>query len=284
MHSVLEILRKTTDFLASKGVDNPRYNSEVIIGHALTLKRMQLYMQFERLLTESELEKIRPLVRRRSLREPLAYVVGETEFYDLKLKTDKRALIPRPETEELVEHILGSISDKSAPLCILDLGTGSACIALALAAKLPNASVTAVDASDAALSLASENAATTGLAARLTFLKSDWFAQVPPAPLFDIIVSNPPYLTAQESAEALPEVRQHEPQQALVASDEGFADLRKIIAGAPSHLQPGGLLAMETGIAQHQALLPLMKSAGFAEPRSLRDLSGRDRFVSARLA
>ncbi len=284
MHSVLEIIRKTTDFLASKGVDNARFNSEVIIGHALGLKRMQLYMQFERFLTEPELEKVRPLVRRRSLREPLAYVVGDTDFFGLKIRCDRRALIPRPETEELVEHVLSQVADKAAPLCILDLGTGTGCIALALATALPNATVHAVDASADALALAAENAASLALAARVTFHNSDWYAQLEAGLRFDLIVSNPPYLTEQESAEAMPEVRQHEPRSALVAPEAGTADLRRIISGAATFLQPGGLLALETGIAQHAALLALMQSAGFADARSLQDLSKRDRFLSGRLA
>lgn len=284
MHSVLEIIRKTTDFLASKGVDNARFNSEVIIGHALGLKRMQLYMQFERFLTEPELERVRPLVRRRSLREPLAYVVGDTDFYGLRIKCDRRALIPRPETEELVEHVLSQLPDKAAPLCILDLGTGTGCIALALATALPNATVHAVDASADALALAAENATALGLAARVHFHKSDWYAQLDAGLRFEVIVSNPPYLTEQESAEAMPEVRQHEPRSALVAPEAGMADLRRIISGAGSFLQPGGLLAMETGIAQHEALLAVLQSAGFADARSLKDLSKRDRFLSGHLA
>lgn len=281
MHSLLDIVRKSTAFLATKGVDNARFNAEVIIGHALGLKRMQLYVQFERLLSEAELEKIRPLVRRRSLREPLSYVVGETEFHGLRIACDRRALIPRPETEELVEHVVMAQADKAAPLSILDLGTGTGCIALALASLLPAATVIAVDSSEEALALASENVAALGLASRISLVRSDWYAALPEAATFNLIISNPPYLTAAETDEAMPEVREHEPHSALTARDEGLSDLRVIIAGALARLVPGGMLAMETGIAQHAVLTTELLAAGFTAVRSLPDLSGRDRFVLA---
>jgi release factor glutamine methyltransferase len=172
MITVLEVVQKTTDFLAAKGVESARLNAELLIGHALGLKRMQLYLQFERVLIETELEKIRPLVKRRSQREPLQYIVGDTEWSGVKLKVDKRALIPRPETELLVELVVERL--KSPPARILDLGTGSGAIALALAKHFENAAVTAVDASDDALALAAENAAALGCSDRVNFLKSNW--------------------------------------------------------------------------------------------------------------
>src|SRR5882724_8426033 len=141
MLTVLEIIKKTTDFFAAKGIESPRLNAELLIGHALGLPRMQLYLQFERLLTEAELEKIRPLVRRRGLREPLQYVTGEMEFHGLKLKVDRRALIPRPETELLVASVIAVCA--TPPARVLDLGTGSGAIALALAKEFPTALVTA---------------------------------------------------------------------------------------------------------------------------------------------
>ncbi len=282
MLSVLEIIKKTTDFFAAKGIESARFNAETIVGHALGLKRMQLYLQFERLLSEAELDKIRPLVKRRSMREPLAYVLGEAEFHGLKLKVDRRALIPRPETEELVEMAVKAYAEATAPTRILDLGTGSGCIALALAAAFPLARVTAVDASEDALSLATENAASTGLAERTRMLRSDWFSLLPEGESFDLIVSNPPYLTAAETAETLPEVRAHEPASALTAADDGLADLRKIVEGAPRFLTSGGRLFIETGIAQHARLLEMMAAVGFTEIVSKKDLSDRDRFVAGR--
>ncbi|MGC4074427.1 MAG: peptide chain release factor N(5)-glutamine methyltransferase [Nibricoccus sp.] len=286
MLSVLEIIKKTTDFFTSKGVESPRLNAELLIGHALGLKRMQLYLQFERLLAEPELEKIRPLVRRRAQREPLQYIMGETEWSGMKLKTDKRALIPRPETELLVEFVVKAVKTSSVPPArILDLGTGTGALALALATEFPDAKVVAVDASDEALALAKENAVALGLGERVTFLKSDWFSAMPEpkdeTERFALIVSNPPYLTEAEVAEAEPEVREFEPVSALIAADAGAADLRKIIAGAPPFLAEGGVLALETGIAQHADLLAACATAGFARSESRQDLTQRDRFVLA---
>ena len=280
MHTVLDILQKTTDFFSGKGVESARLNAELIVGHALGLKRMQLYLQFERLLTEPELERIRPLVRRRGQREPLAYVLGTAEFCGLTLKADRRALVPRPETERLVELLQERCVPP--PTRVLDLGTGSGCIALALASAWPGAEVVAVDASEEALALARENGESTGLAARVRWLKSDWFSGLPVDARFDLIVSNPPYLTAEETAAAEPEVRTYEPASALTAAEAGMADLRKIIAGAPRFLAPGGWLAMETGIAQHAALLADLARAGLHDGESVKDLADRDRFVVAR--
>ena len=279
MPTVLEIIKKTTDFFAAKGIESARLNAELLIGHALGLKRMQLYLQFERALSEAELEKIRPLVRRRGQREPLQYILGEIEFHGLKLKVDRRALIPRPETELLDELAVAGCA--MPPAQALDLGTGSGAIALALAKIFPEAVVTAVDVSDDALALARENAAATGLAERVTLVRSNWFGQLAAAARFELIVANPPYLSAEETAQASPEVREHEPVAALTAAEDGLADLRAIIAGAPRHLAPGGLLALETGIAQHADLLPLARAAGFTRVESRPDLTGRDRFVLA---
>ena len=286
MLSLLEIITKTTDFFASKGVESPRLNAEQVVGHALGLKRMQLYIQFERLLTEAELEKIRPLVKRRAQREPLQHIVGTVEWGGLTLKSDKRALVPRPETEELLELVLER--GKPAPDApagfprVLDLGTGTGALALALAKAWPSARVTAVDASDDALALARENASLVGLSDRVSFLKSDWFSALPADAVFDVIVSNPPYLTDAEVAEAEPEVRVHDPLSALVAPDAGLADLKKIIAGAASRLVAGGLLALETGVKQHAALLAALAEVGLREGESRLDLRGRERFVFAR--
>jgi release factor glutamine methyltransferase len=279
MLTVLEIIKKTTDFLATKGIESPRLNAELLVGHALARKRMQLYLEFERPLAEADLEKIRPLIRRRAAHEPIQYITGETEFYGLKLKVDRRALIPRPETEQLVERV-AAVMAATAPRRILDLGTGSGAIALALAHAFPEAMVTAVDRSEAALALARENAAGLGLSGRVDFLVSDWFAQVAPEP-FDLVVSNPPYLSSEETSQTAPEVRGFEPVEALTAADNGVADLARIIVEGPGHLQPGGLLALETGIAQHPRLIDLANRAGFSRVESHQDLTGRDRFVFA---
>lgn len=274
MITVLEVVRKSTEFLAGKGIESARLNAELLVGHALGLKRMQLYLQFERPLTEAELESIRPLIRRRAQHEPLQYIIGETEFHGLKLKVDRRALIPRPETEQLVALVIAKVS----PARILDLGTGTGAIALALARAFPAAEVVAVDRSADALALAEENAARTEMTGRVRWLASDWFSAVPPG-AFDLIVSNPPYLTAEETAAAAEEVKGYEPTSALTSAGEGAADLLAIIARAPDFLTRPGLLALETGVAQHPRLLAALGAAGFARSESHRDLAGRDRFV-----
>jgi release factor glutamine methyltransferase len=276
MLTVLEIIKRTAEFLSGKGVESARLNAELLIGHALGRKRMQLYLEFERPLTEPELEKIRPLVRRRAQREPLQYIVGETEFFGLKLKVDRRALIPRPETEYLVELVVAACA--TAPGRILDLGTGSGALALALAKTFPDAKVVATDFSQEALALARENAESSGLAERVTWLESNWFAAVP-SERFDLIVSNPPYLSSEETAQTSPEVRGFEPVHALTGKDDGAGDLLKIISEAPRFLAPAGLLALETGIGQHAHLLASLGNAGFTRCESKRDLTGRDRYV-----
>ncbi len=279
MLTVLEVIKKTTEFFAAKGIESPRLNAEQLVGHALRLQRMQLYLQFERSLTDAELEVIRPLVRRRGAREPMQYIIGETDFFELKLKVDRRALIPRPETELLLELV--TARQIIPPDTILDLGTGSGAIALGLARHFPTSAVTAVDLSEEALALARENATAAGLAERVTLVRSNWFADVSPALRFDLIVANPPYLSAEETAEAAPEVKAHEPAAALTAAEGGLADLRAILAGAPRFLTAGGWLALETGITQHAELARLAAAAGFKRTESLPDLTGRDRFLFA---
>ena len=279
MLTVLEIIKRTTEFFDKRGVESARLNAELVIGHALALKRMQLYLQFERPLAEAELEKIRPLVKRRGNREPLQYILGEAEFCGLKLKVDRRALIPRPETEYMVELITGSLA--APPARVLDLGTGTGALALALAAKYPQAVVTAVDKSADALALAGENVAALAMAERVTLLASDWFSAVPVGEKFQLIVANPPYLTEAEVKEAEPEVRDHEPVSALVAGAEGCADLELILRQARTFLADGGLLACETGIAQHARLKDVASQAGYGRIESRRDLTGRDRYLLA---
>jgi len=280
MQTVLEIIKKTTEFLEKRGVENPRLNAELLIGHGLGLKRMQLYIQFERPLAEAELEKIRPLVKRRANREPLQYVIGTTEFSGLTLKVDRRALIPRPETENLVEMLKTRFAG-APPRRVLDLGTGTGAIVLALAVAWPEALATAVDLHGEALALAGENAAAAGVAARVRFIRSDWFGALPAGEKFDLIAANPPYLSDEETAAAQPEVRDFEPESALSAGPDSAAEIVRIMRGAREWLAPAGLLAIETGIAQHARLLALAAECGYAPAESRRDLTGRDRYVLA---
>ncbi len=280
MLTVLEIIRRTTEFLATRGVESPRLSAEHLVGHALGLGRMRLYLEFERPLTEPELARIRPLVKRRSLREPLQHILGEVDFGGLRLKVDRRALIPRPETELLVEIAVGWAAEHPPVVRVADLGTGSGAIALGLAERLPGAAVVAIDREQAALDLARENASAVPAGARVDLMLSDWFEALPAAP-FDLIVSNPPYLAESEMTEVAPEVKEFEPRSALVAGEDGLGDLRRIISGAGGHLRRGGLLALETGPSQHAALMEAATAAGYTKVESRRDLAGRDRFILA---
>jgi release factor glutamine methyltransferase len=218
-------------------------------------------------------------VKRRSQREPLQYILGDTDFFHLRLKIDRRALIPRPETEGLCELITQRLS--APPAAILDLGTGSGAIALGLAAFYSSAMVTALDVSDEALALARENAEALGLSGRVKFLHSDWFAALAPGVPFDLVVANPPYLSVREASSTLTEVREHEPPMALASGAGGTEALLHIIAEAPRFLTAAGLLALETGIDQHAVLRERAGEAGFARIESLRDLSDRDRYLLA---
>jgi len=280
MLTVLDIIQKTTGFFETRGVEHARLDAELLVGRVLALPRMQLYMQFERPLTEPELEQLRPLVRRRGQHEPLAYILGEVEFFHLRLKVDRRALIPRPETEHLCELITQRLA-AAPPAAILDLGTGCGAIALGLAAFYADALVTAVDVSADALALAGENAGLLGLAGRTRLLRSDWFAALEPGVRFDLIVANPPYLSDQETAAAPPEVREHEPRVALSSGVDGLDALNRIIAEAPRFLAEHGLLALETGVDQQGALAARAAAAGLPRVELLRDLSGRDRYLLA---
>jgi release factor glutamine methyltransferase len=278
--TVLEIIKRTTEFLATKGVASPRLNAELLLGHVIGRRRMQLYLEFERPLTAAELDQLRPLVRRRGQQEPLQYVLGEAEFRGLRLKVDRRALIPRPETELLVELVHTWAGTQAPVLRALDLGTGSGAIAVALATLWPGAAVVAAERCPEALTLARENFAALGLEGRIQPVAATWFDGVPTGP-YDAIVSNPPYLTAAEVAATAPEVREHEPRAALEAPEEGLADLRAILEAAPGYLRPGGLLALETGCDHRAALCARLQAAGFQSVAAHQDLTGRDRFILA---
>jgi release factor glutamine methyltransferase len=280
MLALLEVIKRTADFFRKAGIETPRLDAELILADVLGLTRMELYQHFERPLTEVELDRVRPLVKRRSKREPLQHILGWVDFYDLRIKVDRRALIPRPETEELVDLL--ARRPGPAPGSILDLGAGSGALTLALARAFPEAKLVGVERSAAALELARENARTNGMEGRVRFLAGDWFGPLEEEVRFDLIVSNPPYLTEEEWETAQPEVRDFEPREALVASDGGCADLERILAEAPRWLTAGGLLALETGVDQHVRLGRAALAAGLVEIESKRDLSGRDRYVWAR--
>lgn len=282
MNSLLDLLKKSTEFLAKKGIGNARLQSELIFAGTLGCRRLDLYLQFERPLTQAQTDVLRERIVRRARREPVQYIVGETDFRTLTLKCDSRALIPRPETEELVGYALEKLA-AGTPARVLDLGTGTGAIALAVAAERPETHVVAADISADALALARENFTLNfekkGVPADVEFLRSNWFENI--TGTFDAIISNPPYLTDAEWESAEPEVREREPRNALVAENDGLADLEKILRGARERLAPGGFVALETGIAHHACLEEIARNCGFAETKSIADLSDRPRFFFA---
>ncbi|MDP0501591.1 MAG: peptide chain release factor N(5)-glutamine methyltransferase [Verrucomicrobiota bacterium JB022] len=278
MQTLLEVLQKTEAFFAKAGLERPKLEAQQLFAHILDCRRLDLFLRHDEPMTEEQLERLRPMVKRRAQREPLQYIIGHVEFYGLRLKVDARALIPRPETEELVDLLVSRYGD-TPPSRVVDLGTGTGAIALALAQAWPQAQVLAIDASRDALTLAQENAKALGLD-RVGFRLGSWLE--PLRGPVDLIVSNPPYLTEEEMQTAAPEVVDHEPGSALVSGADGLDDLRVILAGAAQRLNSGGLLALETGIDQHATLQKLATAAGLTDFESRPDLSGRDRFVFAR--
>ena len=262
---LLEVLRGTERYLADRGVENPRLNAEHLLAHALGLKRMELYLQFDRPLTESERAPLRDLVKRRGAREPLQHVLGTAEFHGRTFACDKRALVPRPETEQLVELALEIAKDKPAAT-ILDIGTGSGVIALTIALELPSATLHATDLSPDALALAAENAARHALTDRIVFHQADLLP--PDDARFDLIIANLPYIPAEEIASLSPEVR-HDPASALDGGADGLDLIRRLIETAPDRLAPGGALLLEIGLGQADAVNTLLSA------RKFRDISVR---------
>lgn len=273
MQSVLEILNKCEAFFAKKGVPNAKLDAQILLAKAMKCKRLDLFLRFEDPVTESVLSEFREDVRRRARREPLQHILGSVDFFGLKLKCDARALIPRSETEELCE-ILSARFPKDSSLRILDLGTGSGAIILALKSAFKNSECHACDKSAEALGLAKENAALCGL--DVNFFESDWFENA--SGTFELIVSNPPYLTESEIEEAQIEVKNFDPPSALLSPDRGLQDLKKIVELAPKFLREGGTLALECGLGQAR-ILQSEFSGNWENSEVLKDLSGRERFL-----
>jgi release factor glutamine methyltransferase len=274
--TVAEVLRRATEYLKAKGVPSPRVDAEHLLAKALDLSRLELYTQYDRPLDEDELATARELVERRGRREPLAYVLGEWGFRRLTLAVDPRALIPRPETEIVLERCLALLEGLDAPV-VLEVGTGSGAIALAIADEHPGARVCAVDVSGDALALSGENAERTGLSGRVSFLRHDLERGLPGGP-YDLVVSNPPYVDPEDLETLEPEVREWEPREALV----GRGATEAIARGAHAVLRPGGWLVLEVADGSAPPVSALLASLGFADVRQTSDLAGRDRVVEGR--
>jgi len=273
--TVGEILRRSAEDLAEAGSERPRLDAERLVGHAVGLDRVGLYMQLDRPLSPSELERAQGLVARRGTREPLQYVLGEWGFRRLTLRVDGRALIPRPETEVVVERCLAAIAGLDAPR-VLDVGTGTGAIALAIADEHAGARVTGIDVSEEALALAGENAARTGNEVEL--LRHDLFAGLPGAD-WDLVVSNPPYVLADELEGLAPEVVDWEPEVALVARGQTEA----LVRAAAAALRPGGTLVLETHGDGAAAAAGLLAEHGYRDIVVTEDLAGRERVVEGRV-
>ena len=278
--TILKLLEWTTQFFESHALESPRMEAELLLSHTLGLKRIMLYAHFDRPLEGAELASYRELVKRRARREPMAYITGSRGFWTIELKTDRRALIPRPDTETLVEAALKRLpSDSTAR--VADVGTGTGAIALALAHERPLIQVFATDLSQDALDLAAQNAQALGLAQRVTLCCGDLLDALPPdAHALDLIVSNPPYIGEQEREALSVDVRDYEPALALFSGPDGLDTLRRLVPAALEALRPGGQLLCEIGYAQGAAVRALFERAGFEQVDVLQDLGRRDRVVA----
>jgi release factor glutamine methyltransferase len=262
-------------------VENPRLDVEILMAHALGLERIDLYLQYDRPLTDEELEALRPLIRARGGHEPVAYLVGERAFYELTFRVDANVLVPRPETEHLVDCAIVALEDRPAAT-IVDVGTGSGCVAISVLHALPSARALATDISAGALGVARDNAERHGVLDRLELLEGHLLeplaGRVEPGSV-DAVLSNPPYVVRGDPTLA-PDVRAHEPEAALyVPGDDPLEVFRVVAEGARSLLRPGGLLAMEVGMGSADEARGVLADLGYDEVGAIRDLAGIDRVV-----
>jgi release factor glutamine methyltransferase len=280
---VLEVIQKSADFLAKKGVDSPRLQTELLLAHVLKLPRMKLYLDFERRLSTAEMDTLRELVKRRGWREPLQHVLGTTSFCGLEITVNRHVLVPRPETELLAEAGWEYLSAfGSRPATALDLGTGSGCLAIALAAKCPAVRLWATDVSPEALEVAAENARRHGVSDRIEFRCGAGFDALPAEARFDLILSNPPYIPSAEIESLQPEVRDFDPRLALDGGPDGLDCYRLIAAAAPAFLQPAGRILLELGDGQAALVGSLFEAQKCIVEAVKQDYTQRPRILIAR--
>jgi release factor glutamine methyltransferase len=277
--TVLDVLQSTTAYFKKRKIESPRLNAEHLLAHVLGRKRLELYLEFERELSEPELAPLRELVRRRGGGEPLQHLLGTVEFCGQIFLCDKRALVPRPETEELVELLISNFQFPNSNFRVLDVGTGSGVIALALAKEFPEAKISGIDISEDALALARENAERLGLNDRVRFKKSDLLQDI--GETFDLIVANLPYIAARDRHTLSREVLR-DPKVALFAGAQGDELVRDLIDQAPARLRPAGMLALEIGLGQSEALFSTLAEKNYRDICLKNDYSGRTRFLFAR--
>jgi release factor glutamine methyltransferase len=283
--TIQKLLNWMTEYFTQKQVDAPRFSAELLLSHILGLKRIELYTNFDKPVEQSKLDALRALVKRAADQEPIAYLVGRTEFYSMEMLVCPDCLIPRPETELLVERAIEFLRTRTGDQFILDLCTGCACIAVAIAKNFPNCKIIATDISDAALSIAASNVEKYKLADRITLLSGDLFEPVIKqldGTAFDLIVSNPPYISTPEMQTLDKNVKDFEPHLALHGGPEGLDIYRRLIDQAPDFLKPGADIMMEIGYAQGPAVRGILESSDlFAEVRIEKDLSDNDRIAIA---
>lgn len=283
--TVGRLLNWTSDYLKQRGADSPRLDAELLLAHALGCQRIDLYTSFERVPDESQRAEFRRLVCARAQGTPVAYLLQRREFFSLDFRVTADVLIPRPETELLVVRLLelARAMRGGKGLQIADVGTGSGCIAICAARELADCRITAIDISPAALAVAGENARRHGVGERIELVESDLFAAVDAGRRFDLVVSNPPYVSQQEWQRLATEVRDHEPRLALVAGPEGTEVIQRLIGQAVERLRPGGWLLMEINPALHQRVLALLAAEPLLEAGpTTRDLARLPRVVAAK--
>ena len=280
--TVLEVIKKSSDFLSKKSVDSPRLQTELLLAHLLKLPRMKLYLNFERILSPTELDALRALVMRRAQREPIQHIIGSTSFCGLEMLVNKHVLVPRPETELLAElgwQFLSTINHQ--PSTCLDFGTGSGCIAIAIAVKCPMARIVAVDVSADAIAVAKQNAATVGMNDRIEFRCGDGFATLNGNDRFDLIVSNPPYIASEEITTLEPEVRNFDPRNALDGGTDGLDFYRRLAAEAGTFLKPGGKIIIEFGDDQAKEISDIFAAERWTVESIHQDYTKRERMLTA---
>jgi release factor glutamine methyltransferase len=273
------VLRWASDDFRQRGIDTARLDAELLLAHALGVTRLQLVVDGKRPLLPPELDRMRQLVRRRRSREPVAYLLGRREFYGRSFRVDPRVLVPRPDTEALVDVALERTRHASLSMRALDLCTGSGCVAVTLARERPTSFVVAADVSEDALAVARENALRLG-AYNVAFRRGDLFAPLDPGWRFDLVVSNPPYVPSPEIASLEPDVRDFEPRLALDGGPDGLALLRRIVTGAPERLAAGGVLALEVGAGEAAEVVAMLENGSFGSVEVRRDYGRIERVVS----
>lgn len=283
--TVLEVIQKSTDFLTKKGIESPRLQAELLLAHVLKMPRMHLYLNFDRNLSESELAILRELLRRRGQREPLQYIIGSTNFCGLELVVTRDVLVPRPETELLAEKGWEFLSRCGVEhVAALDYGTGSGCVAIALAVHCPHATVWAIDSSAAALDVAQRNATRHNVLDRINFLRADGLDALPEGVNFDLVISNPPYIPTQQIAELQPEVRDYEPRQALDGGPDGLDHYRQLAARAGRLLKPTGQVMLELGTGQAEPVSEIFRAHNWVVVAIEQDYNQQPRILVARRA